>query len=174
MVFLRFEELRFLWRCRILSSHLEGHLAACLSFQSRVQSARVVSRYVMAKKIEPKRVVVGARVQLKNDLTTDGKVQSSARRSGRPGGTRARSRGLWLHRAPSPFASGRSTSPRLTPAKPGAATAARRRARRNRLLRSTIPSASGSSRSTRRPSRGRQSRYVDSSACSHFSLLGLR
>ena len=32
----------------------------------------------MAKNIKPKRVVVGARVQLKNDLTTDGKVQSVA------------------------------------------------------------------------------------------------
>ena len=37
----------------------------------------MVSSYVMAKNIKPKRVVVGARVQLKN-VTTDGKVQSVA------------------------------------------------------------------------------------------------
>ena len=78
MVFLRFEELRFFGVVASFHAHLEGHLEACLSLQSRVQSTSVVSSYVMAKNIKHKRVVVGARVQLKNDLTTDGKVQSVA------------------------------------------------------------------------------------------------
>ena len=126
-------------------------------------------------------------MQLKNDLTKDGKVQSVAGKAkwtvrwdeGPLKGTVVaqsfKSLRLWqvdLSAFDAGEAGGSDSSE--APAKPGAATAARRRAQRNRLLRSTIPSASGSSRSTPRPSRGRQSRYVHSSACTHFALLGLR
>ena len=65
MVFYVSKNFDFLILIESFHAHLKGHLAACLRFQSRVQSTFVVSSYVMAKNIKPK-------------VTTDGKVQSVA------------------------------------------------------------------------------------------------